>query len=217
MSELVGSVCLGVADLITDAITYARLRSGEVAVPNEGYKTAYAAVLSVGAVTTVLSLLYRLGNAHIMRAHLRKLGKQGRTENTSVARRQAQQHEWELAQTHRTKVISMLALLSVATQGSLPLHAALNARVSRGAPTRQDRGQDPGAVAMAGIPMSIINCYIVFINNKRADEMVRTLSCAATCRKAPRGSALRCGDTSTGARFVARLGAPGGHQVDRCE
>jgi hypothetical protein len=217
VSELVGSVCLGVADLITDAITYARLRSGDVAVPNEGYKAAYAAVLSVGAVTTVLSLLYRLRNAHIMRAHLRKLGRQGRTENTGVARRQAQQHEWELAQTHRTRVISMLALLSVATQGLLPLHPAQNARVSRGAPTRQDRGQDSGAVAFAGLPMSIINCCIVFISDKPADAMVRTLSWSATCRKAPRGSALRFGDTFSGARFVARLGAPSGHQVDRCE
>ena len=117
MSELVGSVCLGLADLITDAITYARLRSGDVAVPSEGYKAAYAAVLSVGAVTTVLSLLYRLRNAHIVRAHLRKLGEHGRAKSTSEARQQAQQHEWELVQTHRTKVISMLALLSVATQG----------------------------------------------------------------------------------------------------
>ena len=100
MSELVGSACLGLADLITDAITYARLQSGEVAVPSEGYKAAYAAVFSVGAVTTVLSLLYRLRNARIIRAHLRKLREQGRTENTSVARQQAQQHEWELAQTH---------------------------------------------------------------------------------------------------------------------
>ena len=172
MSELVGSVCLGLADLITDAMTYARLRSGEVVVPNEGYKAAYAAVLSVGAVTTVLSLLYRLRNAHIMRAHLRELGKQGRAESTSVARQQAQQHEWELAQTHRTKVISMLALLSVATQGSPPLQAAQNARVSRGATIRQDRGQ--GAVGVAGLPMSIINCCIVFISDKRADAMVRT-------------------------------------------
>ncbi len=121
MSELVVSACLGLADLITDAIAYARLRSGDVAVPNEGYKAAYAAVLSVGAVTTVISLLYRLRNTQIMRAHLRKLGEHGRTENTSVARQQAQQHEWELAQTHRAKVISMLALLSVATQGSPPL------------------------------------------------------------------------------------------------
>ena len=173
MSELVGSVCLGLADLITDAITYARLRSGDVAVPNEGYKAAYAAVLSVGAVTTALSLLYRLRNAHIMRAHLRELRERGRTENTSVARQQAQQHEWELAQTHRSKVISLLALLSVATQGSLPLQAAQNARVSRGATMRQDRGHGPGAAGVAGSPMSVINCCIVFSSDKRADAMVR--------------------------------------------
>ena len=172
MSELVGSVFLGLADLITDAITYARLQSGEVEVPNEGYKAAYAAVLSVGAVTTTLSFLYRLRNAHIMRAHLRELREHGRTENTSVARQQAQQHEWELAQTHRTKVISMLALLSVATQGSPPLQAAQNARVSRGAKMRQDRGQ--GAVGVAGLPMSIIYCCLVFASDKPADAMVRT-------------------------------------------
>ena len=174
MSELVGSVCLGLADFITDAITFARLRSGEVVVPNEGYKAAYAAVLSVGAVTTALSLLYRLRNAHIMRAHLRELGEHGRRESTSVARQQAQQHEWELAQTHRTKVIAMLALLSVATQGSLPLQAAQNARVSRGATMRQDFWQGPRAVGVAGLPMSIINCCIVFSSDKRADGMVRT-------------------------------------------
>ncbi len=172
MSELVCSVCLGLADLITDAITYARLRSGDVAVPSEGYKAAYAAVLSVGAVTTVLSLLYRLRNAHIMRAHLRELGEHGPTASTSVARQQAQQHEWELAQTHRTKVIAMLALLSVATQGSLPLQAAQNARVSRGATMRHERGQ--GALGVAGLPMSVINCCIVFLSDKRADAMVRT-------------------------------------------
>jgi hypothetical protein len=174
VSELVGSFCLGLADLITDAITYARLRSGEVAVPNEGYKAAYAAVLSVGAVTTVLSLLYRLRNAHIMRAHLRELGEHGRTENASVARQKARQYEWELAQTHRTKVISMLALLSVATQGARPLQAAPNARVLRCATMRQDRGQGPGALGVAGLPMSILNCCVVFLSDKRADEMVGT-------------------------------------------
>ncbi len=192
MSELVGSVCLGLADLITDAITYARLRSGEVAVPNEGYTTAYAAVLSVGAVTTVISLLYRLRNAHIVRAHLRELGEQGRAESTSVARQQAQQHEWELAQTHRTKVISMLALLSVATQGSPPLQAAQNARVSR------DRRHGPGAVGVAGLPMSVINCCVVFLSDKRADAMVRTFlgsdmpECSAWLSAEGWGSIDRC-------------------------
>ena len=116
MSELVGSTCLGLADIITDAITYARLRSGDM--PNEGYKTAYVVVLCFGVVTTALSLAYRLRNARAVRAHVRELGEQGRTiASASAARRQAQQNEWELAQTHRTLVILSLALLSVAMQG----------------------------------------------------------------------------------------------------
>ncbi len=188
MSELVGSVCLGLADLITDAITFARLRSGDVAVPNEGYKAAYAAVLSVGAVTTVLSLLYRLRNAHIMRVHLRKLGEHGQTENTSVARQQAQQHEWELAQTHRTTVIAALALLSVVTQGSLPLQAAQNARVSPGATTmRQDRGQDlAGCRRFADVYHQLLCCLFVGQTSRRDGAHSPGLRLAGTLRVAQR-------------------------------
>ena len=116
MSELVGSTCLGLADIITDAISYARLRSGNM--PNEGYKTAYVVVLCFGVVTTALSISYRVRNARLVRSHVRELGEQGRTSaSASAARRQAQQNEWELAQTHRTLVILSLALLSVAMQG----------------------------------------------------------------------------------------------------
>jgi hypothetical protein len=136
VSELVGSVCLGLADLITDAITYARL--GDVMVPSEGYKTAYVVILCFGVVTTALSLAYRLRNARLVRAHVRELGEQGRAiaqqnewelaqtyrtraRSSSTVRRQAQQHEFELAQTHRTKVILSLSLLSVLAQGAFPL------------------------------------------------------------------------------------------------
>ena len=187
MSELVGSVCLGLADFITDAITFARLRSGEVVVPNEGYKAAYAAVLSVGAVTTALSLLYRLRNAHIMRAHLRELREQGRAESSSVARQQAQQHEWELAQTHRTKVIAALALLSVVTQGSLPLQAAQNARVSRGATMRQDRGLDPtGCCRFANVYHQLLCCLFVGQTSRRDGAHIPGLRLAGTLRVAQR-------------------------------
>jgi hypothetical protein len=44
-----------------------------------------------------------------------------------LARRQAQQNEWELVQTNRTKVILSLALLSMVAQG------ACDARGSQGA------------------------------------------------------------------------------------
>ena len=127
VSELVGSVCLGVADLITDALAYARLQSGEILVPNDVYHAAYAVVLCFGVVATVLSLGYRLRNALLMRAHVLELGKQGQIASASAAGKQAQQHEWELAQTHRTKVISSLALVSMVAQG------ACDARGSQGA------------------------------------------------------------------------------------
>jgi hypothetical protein len=84
-------------------------------------------VLCFGVVTTVLSLGYRLRNALLMRAHVLELGKQGQIASASAAGKQAQQHEWELAQTHRTKVISSLALVSMVAQG------ACDARGSQGA------------------------------------------------------------------------------------
>ena len=118
---------MGVADLITDALAYARLQSGEIAVPNDAYRAAYAVVLCFGVVTTVLSLAYRLRNARLMRAYVLELGKQNPKATVSAARKQAQQHEWELAQTHRTKIIASLALLSIVAQG------ACDARGSRGA------------------------------------------------------------------------------------
>ena len=118
VSELVGSVCMGVADLITDAFAYARLQSGQIWVPNEGYKVAYVVILCFGGVSTGMSLAYRFRNARLMRAYMLELGKQAQKASTSAARQQAQQYEWELAQTHRTKVILSLTLLSVMAQGA---------------------------------------------------------------------------------------------------
>ena len=120
-------MCLGVADLITDALAYARLRSGEIKVSTDAYHAAYAVVLCFGVVTTVLSLGYRLRNARLMRAYVLELGKQDQKTSVSAARKQAQQHEWELAQTRRTTTIASLALLSIVAQG------ACDARGSRGA------------------------------------------------------------------------------------
>jgi hypothetical protein len=112
---------MGVADLITDALVYARLASGQILVPNQGYQAAYVTILCFGVVSTGLSLAYRFRNARLMRAHVLELGKQEQKAHTSAARRQVQQHEYELAQTHRTKVIVSLVLLSVAVQGAVPL------------------------------------------------------------------------------------------------
>jgi hypothetical protein len=161
----VGSVCLGVADLITDALAYARLQSGEIAsaVPNDAYRAAYAVVLCFGVVTTVLSLGYRLRNARLMRAHVLELGKQDQKASVSAARKQTQQHEWELAQTHRTKSIASLALLSIVAQGASDARGSLRVlRVQR----------EVNTVAFAGLPMSIIYCCLIVYNDAR-DRMVQ--------------------------------------------
>ena len=161
VSELVGSVCIGLADILTDGIACAQLLHGDVAVPNEGYKTAYVAVLCFAVVTTLLSIAYRFHNARLMRAHVLKLSEQqGRTAKSSTARRQAQQNEWELAQTHRTKIILSLALLSAAVQGSLPVASCIYGPSSCGATLRRDSIQQP----CAGVPMSILNCFLIFIH-----------------------------------------------------
>ena len=123
-SELVGSVLIGVADILTDGIAYSRLLNGDVEVPHDGYYLAYATILCFGVINTALAIVFRLRNARLMRAHMRELGKPDRAATVSEARRQAQQHEWELAQTLRTKVVASLALLSVVAQGPSPLRAS---------------------------------------------------------------------------------------------
>ncbi len=86
-------------------------------------------VLCFGVVTTALSLGYRLRNALMMRAHVLELGQEvraarlslgqeGQAAKFSKARRQAQQHEYELVQVQRTKVVASLVLLSVVAQGN---------------------------------------------------------------------------------------------------
>ena len=116
VSELVGSISMGVADVITDGIAYARLLSGEIAVSDE-YKAAYVSVLCIGLVSTTVAMAYRLHNAYLVRAHLLEMGQQDR-KVSSIGRRQAQQHEYELAQLYRTKVILSLSLLTVVSQGA---------------------------------------------------------------------------------------------------
>ena len=107
---------MGVADVITDGIAYARLLSGEIAVSDE-YKAAYVSVLCIGLVSTTVAMAYRLHNAYLVRAHLLEMGQQDR-KVSSIGRRQAQQHEYELAQLYRTKVILSLSLLTVVSQGA---------------------------------------------------------------------------------------------------
>jgi hypothetical protein len=56
---------------------------------------------------------YRIRNARLVRTQLQQLAPQGQALTAKEAHRQAQQHNWELVQTHRTKVTLMLSLLSL--------------------------------------------------------------------------------------------------------
>jgi hypothetical protein len=113
----VGSVFLALADLITDGVSAGRIVRGDIVV-SEDQKASYIGILCFGTVTTAVTVAYRLRNARLMRAQVLEASLQHRTVSTSEAQRQLKQHEWELVQTHRTKVISALALLGVATQGA---------------------------------------------------------------------------------------------------
>jgi hypothetical protein len=121
MGMLVFAICTALANLVTDGIVFGRLLRGELTVSTEIYTVAYATILCFGVVVTALSLGYRIRNARLMKAQLQQLAPQGQpvaTSSASAARRQLQQHEWELVQTHRTKVTLSLSLMTVAAQGA---------------------------------------------------------------------------------------------------
>ena len=131
------------ADIITDGIACSRLLHGDVSVAaTKTYTVVYIVLLCLGVIATGVSVLYRLRNARLMNSSLKELGRNSArftisarfTESDSELqrqnskdrlggrqqhdfRRQAQQYEWELAQTHRTKVSATLEVLSILLQG----------------------------------------------------------------------------------------------------
>ena len=119
-SSLVGKSLFELADLVTDGIACYRLVNGDFKVENEGYRIAYEIIFSFGAAGTVLSLAYRLRNACLVREHLRVVLQTAMSDDTagrSKTRQQEQQQKWELAQIHRSKVESTLALMTAVVQG----------------------------------------------------------------------------------------------------
>jgi hypothetical protein len=114
---LVLSICMALGNLATDGIVCSSLLRGDLRVSTPIYTASYVVLLSFGVVVTVLSVGYRLRSARLMHAQLQQVAPQGHAVATGEARRQAQQSEWELVQTHRTKVTLTLSLASVAAQG----------------------------------------------------------------------------------------------------
>jgi hypothetical protein len=116
--QLVLSIFTALANLITDGIVFSQLLRGKLKAPTEAYTAAYATLLSFAVVATVVSLAYRITNARLVQTQVRQIAPQGHVLAAKEAHRQVQQHEWELAQTHRSKVTLLLSLLSVAVQGA---------------------------------------------------------------------------------------------------
>jgi hypothetical protein len=114
---LVLSICMALGNLATDGIVCYSLLRGHLSVSTPIYTASYVVLLCFGVVVTVLSIGYRLRNAQLMHAQLQQASPQGRAVATGEAHRRAQQSEWELVQTHRTKVTLTLSLASVAAQG----------------------------------------------------------------------------------------------------
>jgi hypothetical protein len=124
--ELVGSLFLELADLATDWITGVRVIRGDVVVPSEGFKLGYALILCSGTLGAVIAVFYRLRNGRLVHKHM-----QGLVTGHSVSRaklgvngQQAKKHEWELEQIDRAIVISVLALITVAVEGTQRLPAS---------------------------------------------------------------------------------------------
>ena len=114
---LVLSICMALGNLATDGMVCNSLLRGDLRVSTAMYTASYVVLLCFGVVVTVLSIGYRLRNARLMHAQLQQVAPQGRAVAIDEARRQAQQSEWELVQTQRTKVTLTLSLASVAAQG----------------------------------------------------------------------------------------------------
>jgi hypothetical protein len=117
MGQLIFSLCMAIANLATDAIVFGGLLRGDLEVSSAIYTAAYATLLCFGVVATALSMGYRIRNARLVRTQLQQLVPQGQALAAKEAHRQAQQHNWELVQTHRTKVTLSLSLLTAAVQG----------------------------------------------------------------------------------------------------
>ena len=136
------------ADVVTDGLACSRLLRGEIAVSvTDTYKVVYIVILCLGVVATGFSVGYRIQNARWLKTSMKELdllqdrytvsdsqlqqqkstSKELRRQKSSHRlgdrqqhdlRWQAQQHEWELAQTHRTKVATTLEVLSILLQGA---------------------------------------------------------------------------------------------------
>jgi hypothetical protein len=158
VGQLVLSLCMAIANLATDGIVYDSLIRGDLRVSSDIYLAAYATILCFGVVATALSMGYGISNACLVRTQLQQLAPLDQALAANEAHRQAQQHDWELVQTHRTKVTTSLSLMSVAVQGMAAKRELVRASAS--------------SPCTADLPMSILNCCLIFFEDS-TDKAVR--------------------------------------------
>jgi hypothetical protein len=190
-AQLIFSIFAALADLITDGIVFSHLLRGDLKVSNEAYTAAYATLLCFAVVANVISVAYWIRNARLVQTHVRQLAPKSHPLAAKEAHRLVQQHEWELAQTHRTKVTLLLSLLSVIVQGapgsanSVRASAKLTgrrappicrcrarARSVRALRARTCEIRQAYPFAAAGLPMSVVNCCLIFVEGS-TDKTVR--------------------------------------------
>jgi hypothetical protein len=129
VGELVGYISMELADFATDCIACHRILQGDFKASQKLYNVAYVTALMFGAVGTVFSIAYRLQSALQVRADVKKMVlKQGRGQEISEARRMMHKFEWELAQTHRTKIALSLALMTIVAQGPCRVHRPIRSQ-----------------------------------------------------------------------------------------
>jgi hypothetical protein len=211
MGMLVFAICTALANLVTDGIVFSHLLHGDFKVSNEAYTAAYATLLCFAVVATALSLGYRIRNARLVKAQLQQLGPPGQpvaASSASAARRQLQQHEWELVQTHRTKVTLSLSLMTVAAQGA-------RSHYDMRACAHKPRGHLP---RFADLPMSVLNFCLIFVEGFRADNRVDKTVRAAGHEFGPCGRrSMRTLYRAAGRRVAFGLVGAHGLQAQRAE
>jgi hypothetical protein len=124
-----------------------------------------------------------------MHSQLQQVAPRSHTAATSEARSKSQQSEWELVQTHRTKVTLTLSLAGVASEGA---HSLLRASV---------REHQAYVIAAADLPMSILNFCLIFVEGS-TDKAVRRRPRAWALRPPLNAHDLSCGRLSR--RFRSR-------------
>jgi hypothetical protein len=201
VGQLLFSASSSLANIVTDGIVFRQLLDGDVAVSSEIYTQAYATILCFGIVVTVISLGSRIHNAQLVQAQLKQLAPEGSV--ASEAQRQSREHEWELEQTHRTKVTLSLSLMTVAAQGALaPQSCTSNCEADR-------------SPCAADLPMSALNCCLIFVE-RRTDQTVPLRRQPMALFRSPLLLQARYCAVS-GHRFTLGLGAAARLQAERLQ